>query len=193
MHHIYHTEGVVLASKSRKEADKLLYIFTRDLGMVIASASGLRKASSKLRFVLQDYSHVNVDLVRGKDLWRVTSASKIENGINFSVRHPAFPIFANISRLLKKLLTGEEPSPSLYDEFTFGILRLFGLDLKQDLSNMEAVLVLRLLNHLGYVSPSKDTAGLIHSPLEGEVLSMISLQKNKVLKEINRAIKETGL
>ena len=44
--------------------------------MIYASASGVRKMSSKLRFVLQDFAYIKVDLVRGKDFWRLTSATK---------------------------------------------------------------------------------------------------------------------
>ncbi len=76
MHHIYHTEGIILGSKNYGETGKYYSIFTRDLGMVYASAQGVRKISSKFRYVLQDFSYVKVDLVRGRDFWRVTSASE---------------------------------------------------------------------------------------------------------------------
>ncbi len=32
MHHIYHTEGIILGSKNFKEANKYFYILTKDLG-----------------------------------------------------------------------------------------------------------------------------------------------------------------
>ena len=56
MHHIYHTEGIILGSRNFGEAGKYYYIFTRDLGMITAGAQGVRKMSSKLRFVLQDFA-----------------------------------------------------------------------------------------------------------------------------------------
>ena len=76
MHNIYHTEGIILESKNFGEAGRYYSIFTRELGMVYASAQGVRKMSSKLRFILQDLSYINIDLVQGKDFWRITSASK---------------------------------------------------------------------------------------------------------------------
>ena len=106
MHHIYHTEGIILGSKNYGEAGKYYFIFTRDLGMIYASAQGVRKISSKLRFILQDASYVKVDLVRGKDFWRITSASKTNKLENLSRNLISFEIFTNISRLLKRLLTG---------------------------------------------------------------------------------------
>ena len=76
MHHIHHTEGIILGSKNYGEAGKYFFIFTRELGMIYASAQGVRKITSKLRFILQDYAYVKIDLVAGRDFWRVTSASK---------------------------------------------------------------------------------------------------------------------
>ena len=76
MHHIYHTEGIILGSRNFGEAGKHYYIFTRDLGMITATAQGVRKMSSKLRFVLQDFSYIKIDLVQGKNIFRVTNALK---------------------------------------------------------------------------------------------------------------------
>ncbi len=87
MHHIYHTEGIILGSKAYGEAGKCYYIFTKDLGMIFASAQGVRKISSKLRYVLQDFSYIKLDLVRGKDFWRLTSASKT-NALESIAKNP---------------------------------------------------------------------------------------------------------
>src|SRR3989344_8264244 len=110
MHHIYHTEGIILGSKNFGEAGKYFYIFTRDLGMVTASAQGVRKMSSKLRFILQDFSYTKIDLVSGRNIFRVTSASKVNMLEDITKNPGAIRVFANISRLLKRLLAGVEPN-----------------------------------------------------------------------------------
>src|SRR5258706_15146820 len=104
MHHIYHTEGIILGSKNFGEAGKYYSIFTRDLGMIYASAQGVRKMSSKLRFVLQDFAYIKIDLVEGKDFWRVTNASKTNILEEITKQPENFKILANIVRLLKRLL-----------------------------------------------------------------------------------------
>src|SRR6476646_175067 len=100
MHHIYHTEGIILSSRNYGEAGKYYSIFTRDLGMIYATASGVRKLSSKLRFVLQDFVYVKVDLVQGKDFWRITSASKTNKLEQITKRTETFKVFSNVARLL---------------------------------------------------------------------------------------------
>ena len=108
MHHIYHTEGLILGSQNFGEAGKYYSIFTRYLGMIYASAQGVRKLSSKLRFVLQDFSYVKIDFVRGKDFWRITSASKTNMLESVSQKKETLEVFSNLARLLKWLLAGEE-------------------------------------------------------------------------------------
>ena len=72
--------------------------------------------SSKLRFVLQDFSYLKIDLVKGKDFWRITSASKTNKLENLS-RPEIFEVFVNISKLLKRLLAGEDPNKTLFVDF----------------------------------------------------------------------------
>jgi chromosome segregation protein len=75
MHPIHTTPGFIIDSRPYGEAGKLLSIFTRDFGLVTTSASGIRFEKSKLRYHSQDYSFGSFSLVRGKELWRLTSAA----------------------------------------------------------------------------------------------------------------------
>ncbi len=103
MHHLYHTEGFVLGSQPFAEANKFFFVFTRELGMVGATAQSIRSLSSKLRYSLQDFDCLHISLVRGRE-WRVTNAREHELGILFSAR-PEFRLFrARIFSLLKRLL-----------------------------------------------------------------------------------------
>src|SRR3989344_2260267 len=99
MHHIYHTEGIILGSRNFGEAGKYYNVFTRDLGMIYATAQGVRKISSKLRFVLQDFVYLKIDLVQGKDFWRVTSVSKTDKLEKITKNPETFIVFSNIARL----------------------------------------------------------------------------------------------
>lgn len=193
MHHIYHTDGIILSSRNFGEAGKYYSIFTRDLGLIHTSAQGVRKLSSKLRFVLQDYSYIKVDLVKGKDFWRVTSASK-GNELESLTKNPArFEVFHNITRLLKRLLAGEDPNENLFSDVVSGLQLLEKTENEEDLRNVEAVIVLRILNNLGYIGGSDQIESLISSPFEQELVLEAFKQRKEVLKHINQALKETHL
>lgn len=201
MHHIHHTEGLILGSRNFGEAGKYYSIFTRDLGMVHASAQGVRKMSSKLRFVLQDFSYLKIDLVRGKDFWHITSASKTNKLENISKRPETLKVFANISVLLKRLLAGEYPNESLFDDLLKGLFVLEKIfakggpasGWKDELQNVEAIIVLRILNNLGYIGGNEALKTLIKSPFEKDLIFKVSRSRAKVLSEINKALRETHL
>jgi DNA repair protein RecO len=193
MHHIYHTEGIILGSKNYGEAGKYYSLLTRDLGLINASAQGIRKISSKLRFVLQDFSYVKVDLVRGKDFWRITSASKTNTLENISRNPVAIHIFANISRLLKRLLTGEYPNVLLFADLLKGLHFLEKSKEESEMQNIETIIVLRILNNLGYIGENEMLQKITKSPFEENLIFEAGRSRTKILSEINKAIRETHL
>lgn len=193
MHHIYHTEGIILGSRNFGESGKYFYIFTRDLGLIYASASGVRKMSSKLRFILQDFSYVKVDLVQGAHIFRVTSASKTNLLEQITKRPETFKIFSNIARLLKRLLAGIEPNEALFKDVLHSLLVLERISDKRDLQNAEVVMVLRILNNLGYIGGHDTLKDLIKSPFDESMIFEVSKSRNHILQHINKALKETQL
>lgn len=193
MHHIYHTEGLILGSKNFGEAGKYYSIFTRELGMIYASASGVRKMSSKLRFVLQDFSYIKVDLVQGRDFWRVTSASKTNMLEQISKNKETFGVFSNIANLLKRLLAGVEPNESLFADLINGLSILEKVEKREDLSNIEVIIVLRILHNLGYIGGGEKLQSLVKSPFEQDLIFEVSKSRTELLRQINKALKETHL
>ena len=193
MHHIHHTEGLILGSKNYREADKYYYVFTRELGMIHASAQGVRKMSSKLRYVLQDFNYVKIDFVRGKDYWRITSASKTNKLENISERKETLEIFSNIAHLLRRLLAGEDPNQELFNDLLKGLLVLEKTKNREELLNVEAVIVLRALNSLGYIGDNEALQKLIKSPFGENLIFEVGKSRLKILSEINKALEETHL
>lgn len=192
MHHIYHTEGIILGSGDFGETGKYYSIFTRDLGMIYASAQGVRKMSSKLRFILQDFFYLKIDFVKGKDFWRITSASKTNKLENLS-KPEILEVFASISKLLKRLLAGEDPNKDLFIDLLNGLSVLEKAETKEELRNIEAVIVLRILNNLGYIGGNEILKDFIKSPFEEDLIFKVSESRAKILYQINKALKETHL
>jgi DNA repair protein RecO len=193
VHHIYHTEGIILGSKNFGETGKYYSIFTRDLGMIYASAQGVRKMSSKLRFTLQDFAFIKIDLVQGKDFWRITSAGKTNTLENLSKNPETFKIVSNIANLLKRLLAGVEKNENLFADLVNGLSVLESSRKKEDLQNIEVVLVLRILHNLGYIGGSEVLQNLVRSPFEENLIFEVSKSRARILHQINKALRETHL
>src|SRR3974390_2667029 len=109
MYAIQTTPGFIIDSRPHGEAGKLLSIFTRDYGLVLASAQGIRLEKSKLRYHTQDYSLGSYSLVRGKEFWRLTSSAE-----NRGIPSIKAQLIARLALLLRRLLHGEEPHAELF-------------------------------------------------------------------------------
>ncbi|MEK7569294.1 MAG: DNA repair protein RecO [Patescibacteria group bacterium] len=183
MHHIYHTEGIILGSRNFGEDGKYFYVFTRELGMVTARASGVRKISSKLRYILQDYSYVKIDLVQGRDFWRIGSAAPTGKLEDLSRNLEVFKIVSNIARLLRRLLPGEGSNEPLFLEILDGFSALEQVGSGGEMQNSEIIIVLKVLHHLGYIGESKIN----------ELVSGVTERRGEILALINQTLKETHL
>lgn len=193
MHHIYHTEGIILGSRNFKEASKYFYILTRDLGLVYAEAEGIRKITSKLRFVLQDFSYVKVDLVKRKNIWRITSALKT-NELDFIKKDfVKLKVLSNFNKLLIRLLPEQENNENLFLDFKEGLKTFEKIESREDLKNIEIIIVLKILYNLGYLNNEKIFSNSIHSPIQNELLLNIAKNKTTILKQINKALRESHL
>ena len=105
---IHTTKGLVISQRALREADRVYSILTRDLGLIRATATGVRKGHSKLRGLIEPISLASVSLVRGKEFWRITSAELIERiGSTEKLLKPL--------AVLEKLVQGEAPNPELFD------------------------------------------------------------------------------
>ena len=67
-------EAIVLNHSDWGEADRLLVLFTRELGKIRAVVKGARKMRSRKAGHLEPFTRVDLLLARGRDLWIVTQA-----------------------------------------------------------------------------------------------------------------------
>jgi hypothetical protein len=134
-----------------------------------------------------------VDLVQGKDFWRVTSASKTNALEQLSKNSGTLEVVSNIANLLKRLLTGVEENEALFADLINGFSVLENKTEKEDLRNIEAIIVLRILDNLGYIGGNETLQTLIRSPFEENLIFEVSKSRSQILHQINKALKETHL
>ena len=214
MHRIYNTEAYVLKSLNFGEANKFFFLFTKDFGLIRASAQGIRHLKSKLRYSLQDFCYTKISLVRGREMWRITGAEKITTfchscagrnpeilGLNSSnnslieVSSEKFLILSRIFSLLLRLLHGEEKNEKIFELLNSGMLFLKQEKVSKDLlGSFEALMALRILSALGYIGNLGDLNKFVESPYwDSLLLEEMSLLRIKAVEEINKSLKETHL
>jgi DNA repair protein RecO len=198
-HHIYHTRGIVIEAVNVKEANKTYWIFTRDLGMILAVAQGVRLHTSKLRFSLQPLSIAEISLVRGRAGWRVVNAREISN-VYWQIKDIPQSVLmsSRVLRLVRRLVTGEEKNEALFDRLFEGLMYLAGgvdgerPSVKQ-VMNLEFILLLQVLYMLGYFAPPTDLLWCINDPLTPNMIESMSAFRADAINHINASIKETQL
>lgn len=190
MYHKYQTAALVLGSRELGESDRVYALYTRDFGLVWARASGIRSEKSRMRYAVQDYSHAEIALVRGKRGWRLAGASSIHSATGAQTGISAF---ARIAVLVLRLVHGEERN-----EYLFGALSEAHRALMQERNDawatVEIVCVARILYALGYISTEALSMALFTSTAyTGESLLEAETMRDKLLRSINSAIAETQL
>jgi DNA repair protein RecO len=194
MHHIYHTHGFILRSRNVGEANKLLFIYTREMGLIRASAQSIRVSRSKLRFALQDFSYAKIDLVQGKEMWRVTSATTIDTFALARSNKESIVLIARVSKLIERLCDGEAPETSIFDDF---IQALYLLDDPTTSSSVKEALelhvVLRIMNNLGYIGDSQILEEYLSSSFDSSKIVSLLKDKRSIIAHINKALTESQL
>jgi len=217
MHRIYNTEAYVLKSLNFGEANKFFFLFTKDFGLIRASAQGIRHLKSKLRYSLQDFCYTKISLVRGREMWRITGAERIVNFCHpresgdpeeseldsrlrgndslIEVSSENFLILSRIFSLLLRLLHGEEKNEKIFELLNSGMLFLKQEKVSKDLlGSFEALMALRILSALGYIGNLGDLNKFVESPYwDSLLLEEMSLLRIKAVEEINKSLKETHL
>lgn len=74
----FHAEAVVLRHNDWGEADRILVLYTRELGKLRAVAKGVRKIRSRKAGHLEPFTRVRLYLARGRDMPIVTQAETVE-------------------------------------------------------------------------------------------------------------------
>lgn len=203
MYAIQTTPGFIIESRPHGEAGKLLSIFTRDYGLVFASAQGIRLEKSKLRYYTQDYSFGNYSLVRGKEFWRLTSAQDSDANdatpISECVRMKrieAQQLVARLALLLRRLLHGEEPHEELFRAVEACVDFLQGHEAisAEQSKTLESVTVLRMLNALGYIGKDAELGDIKASnDLNIGMLDSLAGKRAAMNQHINKALRESHL
>lgn len=194
MHHIYHTNGFILSSRNIGEANKIFSIYTRELGLVRATAQGVRLGHSKLRFSLQDFSYGNIDLVKGRDVWRVTSATSIESFPLARANKQSILLIARVSKLLERLCGGEESNEKIFNDLIQALHLLDDNNISiESREALELHLVLRIMDSLGYIGESTMLADYLASSFNNNLTKNLLKERQSIIAYINKALNESQL
>jgi recombinational DNA repair protein (RecF pathway) len=176
----YITDALVCGARASNTSDKSFLLFTREAGMLYASAKSVREERSKQRYALQEFSHIRVTLVRGKSGWKITGTEPLGSVYERSTRVGRAYV-RSIVRLLRTYVHGEEIARELYDECMAALI----ISDEELTEYSEVVISLRMLAMLGYIPLRPDIVRLIESPLR-EISHDITVSEAEVARTLIR-------
>lgn len=183
---IYKTEAFIMRIVPNGEANLDVVFLTRDLGKITVRVQSGRKAESKMRMHLVRYNHVVIDVVRGKNIWRLT-------GVHEEAQHSLFSdknylhAWHRIAGLAEHLIRGEEAHPELFD-LLLGIARWIEGTPSEGGEGLELFGVIHVLDKLGYWHGER----LSEIPTR-EVLKECFSRKKELVEMINQSIEATQI
>jgi DNA repair protein RecO (recombination protein O) len=107
-------DAVILRHSDWGEADRLLVLYTRELGKIRAVAKGVRKLRSRKAGHIEPFSRTALQLARGRDMWIVTQAELQESfqPIREDLLKTAYAAY--IVELLDRFSYEEGQNPALF-------------------------------------------------------------------------------
>lgn len=195
-HRLYHTEGLILAARDYGEANVFYWLLTPDLGLIGASAQGVRYLKSKLRPQLGFLDHAKLTLVRGRHAWRLVGAESSGQLGLVLAQFGKYQAWSRVALLLRRLIRGESADVELYSDLLSG-LRALNNTAPERVIDVETLIILRLLHRLGYVRQSALTAPWLRPDLWPGVASTLLIlplvEREQVIRVINYGLARSQL
>lgn len=158
---IFTTDSFIIKARQSKDADLSLLIFTKDFGLISATAKSARLAKSKLRHALQTLSFSSVSLVRGREIWRVTSAKKYASLYDKRLPIQYRTLFSRILKFVERFCPKEVVEYHIYEDLKKISAFIFKREAdkvpvsEKDIEILELIMMVKVLNKLGYIGLEK--------------------------------------
>jgi len=132
------TEGIILKKAGLNEKDRLLTVYTKELGKVLVSAKGVRRLESKLRYSIESISCVQLILVEGKNFLILKDAILKNQFLKIKKDLKKIKIAKEIADLIDEAIAGEEKDENIWKLILniFKDLNTKKIDLKEFQKNL---------------------------------------------------------
>jgi DNA repair protein RecO (recombination protein O) len=144
----FRVDAVVLRHSDYGEADRLLTLYTRQLGKVRAIAKGARKIASRKAGHIEPFTHVRLQLSKGRDMLILTQADTVDAYLPLREDLILTSQASYVMELLDRFTYEDETENSaIFRLLTDTLSRLAS---KSDVWLVTRYYEMRLLDHVGF-------------------------------------------
>lgn len=108
-------EGIVMKKSDYQESDRILSIYTKELGRVEFLVKGGRKTLAKIAPHLELFNHVKIDYVQGKNFKIITGAEILNSFLGLRTNFDKIEAGYKITRLFDQFIIGQESDIDLFN------------------------------------------------------------------------------
>lgn len=182
------TNGIILKRTSYNDADRILTIYTEDLGKITGLAKGIRKMKSKKRGDLELFNNTKLHLAKGKTWYIVTQTELIDdfNNIKLNSNTTTWAFF--IAEVFERFTNEEEENDRLYN---FMIKTFKSLDLHNDNFHIVNAFLIKILNMSGFFN--QRITEKTSSKIEKEYINTLLNEKFDIINKLTNEIYSTEL
>jgi len=176
------TRGIVLGSKTLGEADRLLFIFTREHGKIKAIAKGAAKPTSRFIGNTETLSLCLFEMYQSPRRTMITDLKlekSFSKSINKNLEKATNALL--IANLADQILEETEPSAEIFDLITETLAELSNSENKSLL--ITTAFIVKFLNTLGVFPDLKDV-DTYHTPLTQKNKRLLNYLSTRPYSEI---------
>ncbi len=140
-------EAVVLRHSNWGEADRLIWVYSREYGKLRAVAKGVRRARSRKAGHLEPFTRINMLISRARDLPLIDQVDTLDPYLPLREDLMRTTCAAYLIELLDRFTYEEGPNQSLYRLITDSLSRLCQSD---NIDLVTRYYEMRLLDYLGF-------------------------------------------
>ncbi len=149
---LYQATAIVLRARDYGEGHRLISLFTREKGKVLAVARGVRKARAKLASALQHFTLGEMQLAMGRRFDVITQVHVLEAFYGLRERMETFAYASYFAELFDESLEERQEYPALFDLFGDALHRLVQGDPPDLLARYVEISLIAMLGYQPHLS-----------------------------------------
>lgn len=107
-------KGIVIKAIDYKDSDKLVTIFSAELGLLKAKVRGVKKDKAKLAFAVQPFALIEFVLFDSNGFYTVKTATSIDQFFNITLDFDNYILMLAVLELAEKTIKENNPEPELF-------------------------------------------------------------------------------
>ncbi len=198
------TKALVIKRTNYRDADRIVTLFSEDLGKVTAIAKGVRKMASKNRSHLELLNFIKVELVDSHGIYIITHVETLHSFLNIKDNYKKINEAYYVLEILDKLMPEQEENVIIY-QLVLKTLYMLELDDSPHLLNAYNVKIIKILGYYGEANmkimlpPHAEEASFASKSSNRHILDYLHAlvsSKYETLEQINvteETVKSTAL